>query len=158
MRVAEVMTREPVRCRPWDSLETAAQIMWDRDCGCVPIVDEENRAIAMVTDRDACMAGYTQGMALRDIPVATAMSKDLYACGPDETVTDAENTMRCRQVRRLPVINEAGLLIGILSLNDINRVQTNAQARRKGAPEDEVKATLAAIGTPRMRPALASAS
>jgi len=144
------MTREPKSCRPWDSLEAAAQVMWDRDCGCVPVVDEGNRVLAMITDRDACMAAYTQGKALRDIPVSCAMSKELYVCEAQELVTYAENTMRSRQVRRLPVIDDAGALVGILSLNDITRVQTHAR-RGRGAPEDEVKVTLAAIGAARAR-------
>lgn len=152
MRVADVMTREPVSCRPWDSLETAAQVMWNHDCGCVPVVDEGNRAVAMITDRDACMAAYLQGKPLSDVLVSSAMSQELHTCATQDLVTYAENTMRSRQVRRLPVVDDDGTLVGILSLNDITRVQSNAQARRgRGAPEDEVKVTLAAIGTARVR-------
>src|SRR5690606_28351921 len=67
MQVRELMTRDVQVCGPRDDLNRAAQIMWDHDCGVVPVVDSERRPIGMVTDRDVCMAAYTQGKPLSAI-------------------------------------------------------------------------------------------
>jgi CBS domain-containing protein len=61
-----------------DDLAAAAAVMWDHDCGCVPVVDSENRPIAMLTDRDVCMAAYTQGLPLRAMSVSSAASKGIF--------------------------------------------------------------------------------
>lgn len=61
-------------------MNEAARIMWEHDCGCVPVVDEGRRVIGMLTDRDACMAAYTQGLRLQDLPVHRAMSNGATAC------------------------------------------------------------------------------
>ena len=57
-----------------DSLNRAAQIMWERRCGCVPVIDA-GRVVGLLTDRDVCMAAYTQGRRIDDIAVTTAMSR-----------------------------------------------------------------------------------
>src|SRR5688500_1982341 len=74
MRVAELMTTAVVSCGPQDTLARAAQMMWDRDIGCVAVADEARRVIGMITDRDICMAALIQGRALDAIAVDTAMA------------------------------------------------------------------------------------
>ena len=69
MKVEQVMNRNVKTCRSSDSLDRAAQLMWENDCGCVPIVDDEGRGVGMVTDRDVCMAAYTQGGPLTHLRV-----------------------------------------------------------------------------------------
>src|SRR5690349_5017165 len=70
MRVGELMAKNIQTCGPHDSLQQAAQIMWDRDCGIVPVVDDERRVIAMITDRDVCMACFTKNRAPLQIRVS----------------------------------------------------------------------------------------
>ena len=60
MKVQDVMTRAPASCKASDALVVATRIMWEDDCGCVPVVDDRGTVIGMVTDRDACMAAYTR--------------------------------------------------------------------------------------------------
>jgi len=120
MKVEQIMTRDVSTCRPQDSLSVAARMMWDHDCGCVPVVEGES-VVGMITDRDVCMAAYTQGRSLGSIPVASAMSKQLHSCRSDESIMVAERTLRLHRVRRLPVVDADGRLVGILSLNDIAR-------------------------------------
>lgn len=119
MNVDEIMTRDVWTCSPEDSLAEAARLMWERDCGCVPVVDEAGRVQAMLTDRDICMAAYTQGGTLRDLKVRSAMSDHVVSVSPDEPVAMAERMMQENQVRRLPVMAEDGRLLGVLSLNDL---------------------------------------
>lgn len=156
MKVSDLMTRDVKTCTPFTTLGTAAQIMWDHDCGCVPVIDQESRVIGMLTDRDICMAAYLQGQPLNALPVTGAMSKQVFSCKPDDDLALAEQTMREKQVRRLPVIDAQGHLAGIISLNDIAR-ETEREEEAKAAPRQvsdaELVRLLAEVCTPR-RPAV----
>jgi CBS domain-containing protein len=144
MKVSSLM-HPAITCRTTDTLERAAQLMWDHDIGCVPIVDEQGHLAGMITDRDVCMAAYTRGTALSAIQVGTAMARRVYSCGPDDELRDVERTMSERQIRRMPVIDGNGHPIAVISLNDIAR----ASAQKNGVPASEVAATLAAVCAPR---------
>jgi CBS domain-containing protein len=160
MRIEQVMHKEVGSVRPDQSLNDAARIMWERDCGCVPVLGDDGtgRVIAMLTDRDICMAAYTRGRSLCEIPVRDAMSSGVSACGPSDSIEDAEAVLRKAQVRRLPVVDAAGQLVGIVSLSDIARAAERCRAQKRPAiDEAEVTATLAAICTPRQLPAPAAA-
>ena len=150
MKVADVMTSPAHSCRAHEALQVAARIMWDHDTGVVPIVDAQGRAVAMITDRDICMAAYTQGKRLADVPIQEAMSKVVYTCHPEDKLTAAERTMRVHQVRRLPVVDDAGRIVGLLSLADICRARTRSPLGRvaEGLFRD-LAVTLSAIGRPR---------
>jgi CBS domain-containing protein len=120
MRIADVMTKDVGTCRSGDSLNRAAQLMWERRCGCVPVVDEADRLIGVITDRDICMGAYTQGRRLDDIAVTVAMSSPVQTCAPSTSVEEAENLMMAHGVRRLLVV-EDGRVSGIVSLDDVAR-------------------------------------
>jgi len=149
MQVNEIMTREVQSCRPDDSLERAAQLMWDHDCGCVPVCDSSNginRAVGVITDRDICMGALFQGKPLRDLRVRDAMAQQLLSCQPQHSLEQAARAMRDARVRRLPVVNDQGALIGMLSLADIAREAAAEQSQpKREVTEFEVNDTLAAI-------------
>jgi len=138
MKVEKIMQECAWTCRPEDSLNTAAQIMWENDCGCVPVVAGE-RIVGMLTDRDVCMAAYLQGKPLRDVPVALAMSKTVHTCATSDDVATAEDMMRTHRIRRLPVVDAKGALAGIVSLSDI-------AAAARGMPVKTRKGALSAVG------------
>jgi CBS domain-containing protein len=144
MNVEQVMSSSVRTCRGSDSVSRAAQIMWEDDIGCVVVVDDEGEAIAMVTDRDICMAAFTQGRRLEDIPVSVAMSHRLIALSARDTIETAERLMADYRVRRLPVLDEHSCPIGLVSLNDLAR---HASA---GHPREDhyVTRTLAAVSAP----------
>lgn len=121
-RVREVMSREPVSCLATENLSQAAQRMWDRDLGALPVVDESGRPIGMLTDRDVCMAAYTRGLALSELSVAGAMSDGVRTCRPNDTLRSLMDAMATHQVRRMPVVDEGGRLVGIATLADIARL------------------------------------
>ncbi len=150
MKIEALMTREVETCRPTDSLSRAAELMWDHDCGCLPVVDESGRVIGMITDRDVCMAAYTRGEPLEGVAVSAAMSKQLFSCRPRDTVRDAESIMKGKRVRRLPVVDADGRLVGLISLNDIAReAERESAGGAKAVGLDEVALTLGAICAPR---------
>lgn len=107
-------------CRPDDSLSRAAQLMREQSCGALPVVLRES-VVAMLTDRDICMAAYAHGKPLTDLWVDSAMSKELVACAPDDSVGAALALLGDRRVRRLPVIDQCGKLLGIITLADLAR-------------------------------------
>jgi CBS domain-containing protein len=148
MRVDELMTQKPATCSRDSSCAEAARIMWDCDCGSVPVVDDAGRAVGIVTDRDICMAALFQGAPLSLISIADVMSGNLYTCRAEHDVREAERLMQQRQVRRLPVIDDAGMLVGILSLGDV--AQGVGRDGKAGRPEGaELLTTIAAISEPR---------
>src|SRR5260370_27990355 len=132
MKVAELMVGEVTSCSPDDGLNRAGQIMWENDCGCVPVVDRAARLVAMLTDRDICMAAYTRGGTLKDIRVSAAMSNELFACRPDDNLVDAQKMMRERQVQRRAGSDDKGRVFGRLSLRDVAR-GNGRKAVAKGA-------------------------
>ncbi len=151
MNVGELMTQDVKACCPEDTLETAARVMWENDCGCVPVVDANRRVVGMLTDRDICMAAYTKGGPLRALQVSSAMSAEVCTCTAEDTLETAEEMLRTRQVRRLPVVDADGRLAGIISLNDIAREagrERRQRGKKKAVTSDTVAGTLAAICSP----------
>ncbi len=150
MRVAQLMTTDIRYCHATDSLGLAAQIMWDNDCGCVPVVDDALRVVGMITDRDCAMAAHMRNQRLDEIPVGQVMAHGLRTCGAGDPVDTAERLMREAKVRRLPVVDDEGHLVGLLSLNDLVRhVRRDRGARPDGLAADAIVRTIAAISEPR---------
>jgi predicted transcriptional regulator len=111
----------------------------------VPVVDK-GQVVGMITDRDVCMAAYIAGAPLNTLRISRVMSTTVRSCKAGEPLASAERMMRLHKVRRLPVIDAAGRLVGILSLNDLAR-----EAAREHVPEtkdvspEALTETLAAI-------------
>ena len=144
VRIADLMSKDARSCGPQQDLAAAARLLWTGDCGVLPVVTgPERKVVGMLTDRDICMAAWTQGRALADIPVEVAMANQVVSCGPDEDACEVLARLRDSHVRRLPVVDEAGQLLGVVSLVDF------ARASGAGAlPCEDVAAALAGIGTP----------
>jgi len=155
MHIEEVMTKDVRSCHATATLNEAARVLWDQDCGCVPIVDDNGSVIGMLTDRDICMAAYTRGARLGEIPIADVMSKQVISCGPNDYIDAAEALMKKHQIRRLPVVGFENQLLGILSLNDISRAaRKGGDVHDRGLTAAAVEDTLATIGEPRFHHAV----
>ena len=147
MKVEQVMTRDVKLCRVEESLNDAARVMWDHACGCVPVVDADDRVVGVLTDRDVCMAAYTRGLPLGDMTVSSAMSRQVFACHVGDALDTAEAIMREHQVRRLPVLGFGDRIVGILSLSDIAREAERRKGQRsKDLSPDAIRSTLVAVG------------
>ncbi|MBL8754544.1 MAG: CBS domain-containing protein [Planctomycetes bacterium] len=139
MKVQEAMTRSPATCLLQDSLHAAAQKLWEHDCGCLPVVDRDGRALAMLTDRDVCMAAWSTGQPLHELAVSTAMSRQVVGCRTNEDVAAVAARMAKHGLRRLPVLDHDGLLVGILSLADLARLAAREPAPASRAAADAMK-------------------
>jgi CBS domain-containing protein len=120
MRAREVMTREPACCTPHTSAEEAAQLMRDHDCGVIPVVEDEGSKtlVGVVTDRDIALRGVGQGLG-PDAPVGDLMTRGPATCSPDDDIRDVERVMTEKKVRRVPIIDAAGQLVGIIAQADV---------------------------------------
>jgi len=154
MKVEEIMQRNVKACTQDDSLNIAARIMWDNDCGCVPVIatDGNGKVVGMISDRDICMAAYTQGKSLNEISVTVAMARSVLSCKPSDDLALAEAMMREARIHRIPVIDENGGVLGIVSLTDIARHALNlGEGKVALGTQAEIARTLAAIREPRGR-------
>ena len=120
-KCSEVMTREPVCCEPGDSVIQVAMLMKTEDVGSIPVVDsrDERKLIGIVTDRDLVVNVLAGGMAVDRATARDAMTANPESCSENEDVNKAVALMAERQVRRMPIVDEAGRLSGIIAQADV---------------------------------------
>lgn len=115
----EVMTTPARSCLPTDSLNDAAKVLWEHNLGALVVVNDDLEPVSMITDRDICFAAYTQGVALWSSHVATAMSPKAVVCRDSDSLTQVRRTMSEAKIRRVPVVDDAGKLVGIVGMADL---------------------------------------
>ena len=116
MRVNDVMTQSPICCQPNDGVERVATLMREHDCGAIPVC-AANELVGIITDRDvACRA--VAGRKLLG-PVSDVMTKPVYTVRADDDVQVAIDVMEKKQVRRLPVVDSEGNVVGIIAPSDL---------------------------------------
>jgi CBS domain-containing protein len=140
MKVKEIMTVEPKTCTSDTTLAAAANLMWEGDCGVLPVV-ENGAVVGVVTDRDMYIALATRNKLASEVKVGDVARHTVLTCEPEDDVHAALTTMKRARVRRLPVVGFAGTVLGIVSMNDI----LLAAGPSKPVRDDEVVDTLQAI-------------
>jgi CBS domain-containing protein len=147
MLVRDLMTRNVSSCRPENNLAELAEVMWNDRCGALPILDGSGRVMGIITDRDICIALGTRNIRASEV-LARDVSRPGYVnCSPDNDVRDALKTMATQEVSRLPVVDEAGQLVGILSIDDI---VFRAGGGRSGLSDREIVDALTAMWADRV--------
>jgi CBS domain-containing protein len=120
MRADELMSTKVQTCRPTDALDGVARLMGEHDLGCLPVIDSTGHVLALLTDRDVCLASDSQGRPLSEIRVRTAMSDVCHAVGPRDPIASVERIMREQHLPGVPVVDDEGLLVGLVSLSDLS--------------------------------------
>ena len=123
MKVQDVMTKDPACVTPGATIREAAQLMQREDIGIVPVVDEQGskRLVGVVTDRDIAIRIVAEGRG-SDTRVSEIMStSDLATCSADDDVAEVMEAMAGEQVRRIPIVDDRGSLVGIVAQADIVR-------------------------------------
>jgi CBS domain-containing protein len=147
MKTQDAMSHPLITAPASSTTDVVARLMWEFDCGIVPIVsDDDGRLVGVITDRDICMAAYTQGKPLSLIAVSSAMAKEIVACHAADPIESAERLMRENRVRRMPVLDQEDHPVGLISMNDIARVAAHA---KKSGFNRELVETLATVCQPR---------
>jgi CBS domain-containing protein len=121
MKTRELMVQPAVAVHAGDSLAHAASLLRDHDCGSLAVVASDGRIVAMLTDRDICLAALRTDRPLTALEVGQAMSRVVHCCGPDDDVAQVQDEMSLHQVRRLPVVDENRRPLGVVSIDDIAR-------------------------------------
>jgi CBS domain-containing protein len=146
MKVKELMMGTPYHCQPETNLGAATELMWNGNCGFLPVVDSLGKIQGVVTDRDICIALGTKNRLPGEVPVREVMSHKLFSCAPEDDVHVALQTMKAGCVRRLPVITQGENLVGVVSMDDILlRAQPTTLGREPELSSDEVVRTYRAI-------------
>jgi CBS domain-containing protein len=151
MRASDLMTTPVHTCRPDETLAQAAERMWAKDCGCLPVIEADGagQVVGMITDRDICMSALFQGRPLHEVTVSDAMSKNLKTCRSSDSLATVECVMQEAQIRRLPVVADNGSLVGLLTLGDLAReAQREQHLQKKELCCNEISTTLASICAP----------
>jgi CBS domain-containing protein len=140
MKIKDIMTAQPRTCTPDMTVAAAAHEMWEGDCGILPVV-EHGALVGAVTDRDMYIALATRDRRASELTVGEVTTRLVLTCGPEDDIHEALALMKRAMVRRLPVIDPAGAVIGLISMDDIVRVA----GPRKAVRTDEVVETLREI-------------
>ena len=144
MKVSQIMSEPAQSCGPETNIASVVQIMWEYDCGVVPVVNERGEAVGMVTDRDVCIALGTRDRPASALTARQVMSQPVVGCVPEDDCFTVLRAMESQRVRRLPVLGIGGVLLGIVSLDDIVK---RAAASPAGDPlRSGVVEVLAGIG------------
>lgn len=121
MFVKEIMTENPACCTADTGLDKVARLMLENDCGCIPVVDNENSKlpIGVITDRDITLRTVAEGKNPLDLAAGDAMTKSIISVTPETTLEDCCNLMEEKQLRRIAVVDSMGACCGIVSQADI---------------------------------------
>ena len=141
MKVKKAMTRNIGTCKANESLAHAVGIMWQKDCGVVPIVNEENAAIGIITDRDVSVAVAARNRTASEIMIGDVINGKPISCSQEDSVKSALKKMRKHKVKRLPVLEKNGTLVGVITIADLLRL------KKKSLKKSLIK-TLEAISKP----------
>ena len=157
MKVKDIMMGTPYYCQPETNLGSATELMWNANCGFLPVESVEGKVIGVITDRDICVALGTRNRPAGEVTVAEVLSGKLYSCAPDDDIHMALQTLKESAVRRLPVISQNGTLVGVLSMDDILlRAEPSSLGKEPELSSDEVVRTFRSI-TQRRVPKIAAA-
>ncbi len=118
MPVRDIMTIKPVSCEPGTKLEEVARMMVEHDCGEIPVCDA-GKLIGVITDRDIMVRTLAKGRDPIGVTVRQVMTQKVFTVRASDSIEKALSTMERRQVRRLPVVDSRGKLVGIISQADI---------------------------------------
>jgi CBS domain-containing protein len=140
MKVKELMTSEPKTCTPDTTVAEAAHLMWEADCGILPVVDD-GELVGVVTDRDMYIALATQNARAAELRVGAVATEKVVTCVPEDDIETALAMMRQARVHRLPVVGFGNTVVGVLSMNDI----LLAAGADKPVRADDVVETMQAI-------------
>ena len=144
------MTRDVQVCGPDTNLAAAAKMMWDSDCGALPVLNAEGKVIGVITDRDVCMAAATKNKPASDLTVWETVSGKAYSCRMSDDVHTALDIMKREKVRRLPVVDDDGVLQGVIAMNDVVLLAGEAKGGKAPAVSyEDVVRTMKAISAHR---------
>ena len=134
-----IMTENPACCDPDTSLQEVAKMMVEKDCGCIPVVDENLKPIGMITDRDITVRTVAKGQNPLDLTAGKVMTGDVYTVTPETSIEECCRLMEQKQVRRVAVVDSKGTCCGMVAQADVatyaSRKQTAEMVQQVSKPD-----------------------
>jgi len=121
LSAGDVMTARVMTVRPEDSIEAAARLMSESDCGALPVVDASRQLLGIITDRDIMVRLIAKGMSVPHAQVSDCMTDEAFACDVNSSVESCFFAMSWHQVRRIPIVDQDHRVVGIISKGDLER-------------------------------------
>ena len=150
MRVKEAMSKTPVFCNLETNLSAAVEMLWNHNCGLLPVVDAQRQVVGVITDRDIAIALGTRNQLPMEIKVAAAATRRVQTCKPTDDIQTALDTMAENKVRRLVVVNEQNQLEGVLSMDDVVLSAGSKTGVKPEISSDDVLRTLKTLYSPQL--------
>ncbi len=148
LKVSQLMSRGISACTPDSALNEIALMMWEKDCGAIPVVDNDNKPVGIITDRDIAMGSALQHEASWNLTAQDITNgKGVFACSAEDDVHDALQLMRDKKIRRLPVVDNDGHLTGMLSLSDV--IARATKTRKSKLSYEDTIVTLKSVSAQR---------
>jgi CBS domain-containing protein len=145
MRVQDVMTKTVASCHRDADLAAVTALMWEYNCGQLPVLDDQGKVASVITDRDICIALGTRNQR-GDVRVGDVIYRRAVLCDAEDDLRSALQIMAAERVRRLPVVDREGKLVGILSVDDITlQARHHGDTDRSEVSFEDVMNTLRAI-------------
>ncbi len=135
MKVKDCMTKTIYGCKPETTLQDVAKTMNTNHIGCVPVCDNNNNIVGLVTDRDIVLRGVAFGKDTTRTPISEIMTTKVWCCHKDDEITEAENLMKTWQVKRIPV-TENNKVIGMITMENLVNNSNIKSSRVYDAVED----------------------
>lgn len=126
-KLSDVMTQTVECVKPDDTAKSVAERMKKLDIGSFPVCESDGRVVGMITDRDLTLRVLSEGKDPASTLVKSVMSKNVITCREDDRVEEAEETMKKNKIRRLPVVNDQGKLVGYFSIGKVARVTSEGE-------------------------------
>lgn len=157
MKIMDVMVKTPAVCSLETNLGTAVEIMWNRNCGFLPVLDAQRFVVGVVTDRDIAIALGSKNRLPGEITVAEVATRKVHSSRPEYDIHMALDTMAENKVRRLVVVNELNQLEGVLSMGDVVHFAETTPGEKAELSSDAVLRTLKTLYGPQLSPRTAAA-
>lgn len=137
MKAQQIMTSDPVSVTPETPISEAARLMKDQNVGMLPVVEAEGskRLVGVITDRDIAMRHVAEGHSSTDCPVSEAMTDHVTTATPQSSLDDVMDLMGKEQVRRIPIVDERGALVGVIAQADLVLYAENEKKAEKTVEE-----------------------
>jgi CBS domain-containing protein len=142
MKVRDLMTRDVRTCQADDDLAVAGRTMAHAGCGALPVRGPGGEVVGFLTDRDLCAYVCEKDRRPSEMKVAEVMHREVWACAPDHDVEEALAIMRRHHVRRLPVLDDANRIVGLVSIDDVVMLSRPVVSAHDGPADTEVARTL----------------
>ena len=148
MNVKDIMMAHVESCKSDAMLDIVATMMWKHDCGAIPVIDDDEKPVGIITDRDIAIASVVNHKPLWEISIQDTISgRPLYTCNIYDDIRYALEIMEREKVRRLPIVNRTGQLEGILSIDDVvfYAIQNEQDRRISELSYEDAISTLKAV-------------